>query len=190
MKNQAVDSRPSLRSVLSAIACLLPLALLLVAFAAGISIPFWLYLPLLVACLLMPLWSKGHDPEGAPRGAHACGMGDHLPREFTPRPDDVRALRSIGDAADPRTCEANGGEVTPAGLVLRGRFHAGPQDVQRHLADVSRETLGRKPQVLVQEDADGAPFVLIADEELERRLAVRRRDTARSSISAFCWRRW
>jgi hypothetical protein len=41
----------------------LPFALLFVAYALGIVIPFWLYVLMLLWCLLTPMWHRGHPTD-------------------------------------------------------------------------------------------------------------------------------
>lgn len=169
--DQSTHPRPSVRSILMALVCMLPLALLFIAFAAGVVIPFWLYLVVLFLCLLMPLWSGGrHSAAGETQGAHAFGMGGHVGTDVARTPEDVSALRSLGDAVDPRVLQVTGWEVTPAGLVLRGRLGAPPGVVREHVGKVAAEVLGRSPQVMVHVDAEGAPYVLIPTQQLEQSL--------------------
>lgn len=170
--DQSTRPRSKVRSVLMALVCLAPLALLLLAFAAGVVIPFWLYLLVLFLCLLMPMWFRGrHGDDGEAHGSHACGMGGNVGPEVARTPEDVKALRSIGDAVDPAVFDVTGWEVTPAGLVLRGHLGAQPEVAQQHVSKIAAEVLGRSPQVMVHVDEEGVPYVLIPTRQLEESLA-------------------
>ncbi len=174
----APKTRWNLRSFMMAVMCLLPLVLLLIAFAAGVVIPFWLYLVVLFLCLFMPMWSRGaRDEDSAAHGGHSCGMGGHVRHDGAASADDVKALRAIGDAVDPAVMDIRGWEVAQAGLVLRGRLGAPPDAVRKHIAEIASGVLGRRPQVMVHVDEEGVPYVLIPTHELERTLegAVPRR---------------
>ena len=163
--------QPTSHSVWMALVCLLPMVLMLLAFAVGIQIPFWLYWLILFLCLFMPLWARGRQAtDGESHGAHACGMGGHVGREVARTPEDVKSLRSIGDAVDPNVLLVTGWEVTLAGLVLRGRLDASPEVEQRHVGKVASEILGRSVQVMVHVDEEGVPYVLIPTQELEQAL--------------------
>ena len=169
---QSTHPRFNGHSVLMALVCVLPLVFLFLAFASGVTIPFWLYVLVLFACLLMPVWSKSQRvDEGDADRAHACGMGGHLGREVARTPEDLKSLRSIGDAVDPGVLDVMGSEITPAGLVLRGVLRAQPEVVQRHVSKVAAEVLGRSPQAMVHVDEEGVPYVLIPTLQLEQSLA-------------------
>jgi hypothetical protein len=183
--DQSTHPRTNVRSVLMALVCLAPLALLLLAFTAGVVIPLWLYLLVLFLCLLMPMWFRGRRADdGEAHGSHACGMGGHVGPEVARTPDDVRALRSIGDAVEPAVFDVKGWEVTPAGLVLRGRLGAQPEVAQQHVSKIAAEVLGRSPQVMVHVDEEGVPYVLIPTRQLEESL-VGGPDVARFSTSCY-----
>lgn len=126
----------------AAVVSLLPLALLFVAFAAGVTVPMWLYLLVIAWSLLLLLGTSSRDPQAR--------RGDQSP----PRPnpgsaenltEQRNALHRLADAIDPRVFEVDGQEVAPAGLVLHGRLRASPDDVQRHVGQRAAGLLGREP---------------------------------------------
>jgi membrane-associated protease RseP (regulator of RpoE activity) len=144
-----------------------------IAFAAGIVVPFWTYLLVLFACLLMPMWSRGHrenHPSEDGHIDHACGMGGHVGHDVARTPEDLAALRSLGDSVESGVFEVTGWEVTPAGFVYRGRLRASPARVQEHFAEVAQDLLQRSPQVMVHVDEEGVPYVLIPTRQLEESL--------------------
>lgn len=170
--NQPARPRSDVGSALRTVACLLPLVLLLLAFAIGMAIPFWLYLLVLFFCLLAPMWSAAEPTDaGDDKPTHACGMGSHLTREFAPTREDITALRAMGDAIDPAVFEPMGWEATPAGLVVRGNLRAAPELVRQHVTEIAAKVLGRRAQVMVHVDEEGVPYVLIPTQELEVSLA-------------------
>ena len=150
---------------LPAVLSLLPLALLFMTFAAGIVVPLWVYLLVLAWCLLMPAWMRGPNPQAE--------KSDNEPRTIpgTPaaesRSEQLTTLHRLEDLIDPAVFEVRGSEVAPTGLVFRGRLHKSPEDVQEHVAYVAGALLGRVPQVMVHEDAQGKPYLLIASREVE-----------------------
>lgn len=149
----------------AAVVSLLPLALLFVAFAAGVTVPMWLYLLVLAWSLLLLLGTSSRAPQARP--------GDQSPPRPGPEPaenltEQRNTLHRLADAIDSQVFEVDGQEVTPAGLVLHGRLRAAPDDVQRHVGQRAASLLGRDPQVMIHEGDGDRPHVLIPNAEFER----------------------
>ena len=148
-------------SWLSPLVCLLPFALLFVAYALGIVVPFWLYVLVLLWCLLVPMWHRGRPGEDDRRIEAEAGRTNTK---------DRRILGSLTDAIDPALFEVTGGEVAPQGFVLRGRPLTTPDLVRQHVAGRARAVLGREPQVMLHETGDGQPYLFIPNADLDRAL--------------------
>src|SRR6266498_2212124 len=149
---------------MAAVLSLLPFALLFLVFAAGIAVPLWLYLAVLAWCLLMPAWMRDRQPragdtEPAPVTALAreVSTGESLS-------DQLNTLHRLQDLIDPAVFEVRGSEVTAEGLIFHGRLRATPQDVQEHIGYLASHLLGRNPHVMVHEDMQGKPYVVVASE--------------------------
>jgi len=151
----------------AAIASLLPLLLLFLAFAAGIPIALWLYVLVLAWCLLLPFLISGRDTQGDDDAQPGPALG---PRPADRLTEQRNVLHRLVDAIDPAIFEVDGQEVAPTGLVLRGRLRVRPNDVQRYVAEQATGLLGRTPQVMVHEDTGGRPYLLVANAEFERAL--------------------
>lgn len=151
---------------LPAVISLLPFALLFMAFAAGIAVPLWVYLLVLAWCLLMPTWMRGPNPR-TDQG------GDNEPRVLPEtlatesRSEQLNTLHRLEDLIDPAVFEVTGSEVMPAGLAFHGRLRASPEDAQAHVTHVAGALLGRTPPVMLHEDVQGRPYLLVASPELE-----------------------
>ena len=78
--------------------------------------------------------------------------------------------RALGDAVDPAFFEVRGWESASSGLVLRGILRARPEEVRRHVSERARAVLGREPLVMLHQDPDGAPVLLVPDPEHEQAL--------------------
>jgi hypothetical protein len=76
--------------------CLIPFALLFIAFAAGTAIPLRLFMVVLAWCLLMPLWMRA---AGAPERADEHRA---FRRETAGDEREVLTLRSLSAQADYR----------------------------------------------------------------------------------------
>ena len=152
---------------LSAVAGLLPLLLLFVAFAAGLIIPLWLYGLVLAWSLLWFSWTPRRDTRA--RGSDLPAPPP-APRPAEPLTEQRNTLHRLADAIDPTIFEVNGQEVAPTGLVLHGRLQANPSDVLRHVAQRATSLLGRAPPVMLHEDAAGRPYLLVANADFERSL--------------------
>lgn len=150
----------------AAVATLLPFALLFMVFAAGITIPLWLFLLVLAWSFLMPTWAQRREPRAADIGEAGSHVA-HAAREVAPLSEQLDTLHRLQDLIDPAILEITGSEVAPTGLVFHGRLHRSPEDVREHVAYVAGALLGRVPQVMVHEDAWGKPYLLIASRELE-----------------------
>jgi len=152
---------------LSAVAGLLPLLLLFVAFAAGLIIPLWLYVLVLAWSLFWFSWPS----RGASRTrSSALPPPPPAPSPAEPLTEQRNTLHRLADAIDPSIFEVNGQEVAPTGLVLHGRLQANPSDVLLHVAQRATSLFGRAPQVMLHEDAAGRPYLLVANAEFERAL--------------------
>jgi len=159
------ESRDTRTRWIPAIASLLPLALLFVAFAGGVTIPLWLYLAVIAWCLLVPMWaSDGIRAEERP--------AEENRRAGVRLAEQRNMLHRLADAVDPAIIDVEGLEVAPTGLVLRGRLGAAPPAVQQHVAERATGLVGRAPQVMVHEDAIGQPYVLVANADFERALST------------------
>lgn len=109
-------------------------------------------------------------------------MSEHLerapvwPRSATPaspepvRVDEMALLPGVAKRVDPAVFEVSGWEVTAAGFVLRGRLMGTVEQARAHVASLASAALGREPRVLVHQDPDGRPYLLVLDSELEREL--------------------
>ena len=165
--NEAVRDRQA--RWLAAVAALLPFALLFIAFAAGVAIPLWLFLLVLAWSFLMPTWTRRREaPADETQGARSHVA--HPVREVAPLSEQLNTLHRLQDLIDPAIFEITGSEVAPTGLVFHGRLHRNPEDVQEHVAYVAGALLGRVPHVMVHEDAQGKPYLLIASREVEAAL--------------------
>ena len=169
MSNHEATQEGDIRWLEAALS-LLPLALLFVAFAAGIAIPLWLYLAVLAWCLLMPARMRRRQSAAvrpAPERANPT-----LTREgHDSLPDQLNTLHRLQDLIDPAVFRVRGSEVGAQGLVLHGQLIATPEDVQEHVRYLASHLLGRTPHVMVQEDARGNTYVLVASEAMEGVLA-------------------
>ena len=164
--NEVARDQPRAAHWFATVAALLPFALLFVAFAAGIVIPLWLFLLVLAWSLLMPAWTprRAAPADGTP------GTESHVAREareFEPRSEQLNTLHRLEDLIDPVVFEVTGSEVTPTGLIFHGRLRTSPEDVQAHVVHVAGALLGRTPHVMVHEDEQRRPYLLVASAELD-----------------------
>lgn len=160
----ARDQRPT--RWLATIAALLPFALLFIAFATGIAIPQWLFLLVLAWCLLMPVWTQRREVPADEAGGTQSGLARE-PHGVELRAEQLNTLHRLEDLIDPVIFEITGSEVSPTGLVFHGRLRARPEDVRAHVAHIAGALLGRTQQVMLHEDAQGRPYLLVANRELE-----------------------
>ena len=159
-----VDKGTGISRWLVPLACLLPFALLFVAYALGIRIPFWLYAFVLVWCLLMPMWHRGRSAHEDDRRAEA--------QTRRPALEDRRVLGSLADTIDPALFDVTGAEMPPGGFVVRGRLREDPDLVRQHVAGRARVVLGREAQVMLHETREGQPYLFIPNADLERALTA------------------
>lgn len=154
---------PEASSWLHFIVCGLPLFLLLLAFAFGVHLPWGLYVLVLFWCMALMLWL------GA-RAGHA-GCAPQSP-EATTQTENSEKIAAIARGVPQDVLELRGWEVGPGGLTLKGRITGDVQAVRDAVAAASEPVLGRRPLVLLHEDASGEPYVFIASQELEQRVAA------------------
>lgn len=164
--NDLARDRLSGQRWLATAIALLPFVLLFIAFSAGIPIPLWVFLLVLAWSFLMPTWAAGiavpadgTERMGRPNDADESGRDR--------RAEQLNSLHRLEDLIDPAIFEVTGSEVTAAGLVFHGRLQASPEDARTHVAYVAGALLRRTPHVMVQEDARGRPYVLVASPELD-----------------------
>jgi membrane-associated protease RseP (regulator of RpoE activity) len=166
VRNDVARDQSTAPRWLITVAALLPLGLLFIAFAAGIAIPLWLFLAVLAWSLLMPAWTAlGAASAGETDGTRSRIAGEA--RDIEPRIEQLNTLHRLEDLIDPAVFEVTGSEVSPTGFVFHGRLRATPEDVQAHVVHVAGALLGRTPHVMVHEDAQRRPYLLVASRELD-----------------------
>ena len=151
---------------LAAAVSLLPFALLFIAFAAGIAIPLWIFLLVLAWSLVMPAWTP-RDETPARAGSDTRPHVASEAAGIASRSEQLNTLHRLEDLIDPAVFEVTGSELAPSGLVFHGHLRVSPADVQEHVAHLATHVVGRTPHVMVHEDAQGKPYLLIPNRELE-----------------------
>lgn len=165
-RGEVARDQPRAPHWLATVVTLLPFALLFVAFAAGIAIPLWLFLLVLAWSLLMPAWTpRAGASADATDASHPRIDGDASGAE--PRVEQLNTLHRLEDLIDPAVFEVTGSEVRQAGLIFHGRLRVSPEDVQAHVTHVAGALLGRTRHVMVHEDDQHRPYLLVASRELD-----------------------
>lgn len=173
------DRPPTGGTLLRTLLCLLPLALLVVAFIAGWPVPWWLvFLLLLVFCGLMHRSGGSHEHEG--EGHAGCGMQGRSTSATTPEADTTTRERAarIADGLPWQQFQVRGWSCEPAGIVIRGRLRGSAEDLIAEAEEAVRADIGADAVVSLTESGDGADALLITGPELGRQLratAPRRR---------------
>jgi membrane-associated protease RseP (regulator of RpoE activity) len=148
------------RVLLMILVCLLPLLIVFVAFGLGRSIPGWVFIAALLACLLMHLFlmrpksTSGRAVEQSAEEGESNAVGE-------------RALR-FARAIPTELFEAERWEESDGVLRVGGRLRSGSTVVLEAARQAAAGVLERDAEVLIHQDELGRPTLVVLPEETQR----------------------